>query len=323
MKELLFSYDTVTLYPNHSSLASRSDADTSIVFCDYHFKLPVVPSNMNDVISIPLAKYLSENDYFYIYHRFGQGSDRVEDLVLQASNEQWKLLSISVGISEKDYALLNRLKSQRIDFITIDVAHAHHENVEPMVRFIHNNFPNTKLIVGNVATYAGTVHLIGLGVDAIKVGIGGGSICTTRYKTGFHLPTLQSIHYAHQAVVDYDCDIPLIADGGAKHYGDVAKALTFGASMVMNGRWFAACKDSPAKPFNNGSKIYRGSTSNELRGDNRHIEGQQILLDGTNVTYDERLKEITEALQSSISYAGGNDLSAFDEVGYGRILPFH
>lgn len=324
MKEFLLSYDTVTLYPNYSCLASRSHADTSIVFCDYHFKLPVVPANMNDVISIPLAYYLSQNDYFYIYHRFDKDEETTYNLVVKANEEHWKCISISVGISSKDYIFLSKIASlnYKLDFITIDVAHADHINVKPMIEFIRKIFPKAKLIVGNVAIYGSVSRLIELGVDAIKVGIGGGSICTTRYKTGFHIPTLQSVHEAHQAIIDYNSDIPIIADGGAKHYGDIAKALTFGATMVMNGRWFASCKDSPAKSFT-GSKLYRGSTSNELRGDNRHIEGQQIMLDEASVTYDERLKEITEALQSSISYAGGKDLSYFNIVGYGRILPFH
>lgn len=324
MKEFLLSYDTVTLCPNYSSLTSRSDADTSLIFCGYNFKLPVVPANMNDVISISLAKYLSENGYFYIYHRFFKGHENTVRLVSEANHDNWKLISISIGVSNNEYDTLTALLSYRyrVDFITIDVAHADHDNVKSMVEFIHEHFPKTKLIVGNVATAGGASRLFKLGVDAIKVGIGGGSICTTRYKTGFHIPTLQSVHDAYQTILDLNYNIPIIADGGAKYYGDIAKALTFGATMIMNGRWFASCKDSPAESVS-GSKLYRGSTSNELRGDNRHIEGQQVMLEDSGVTYEERLKEITQSLQSSISYAGGTDLSSFDSVGYGRILPFH
>lgn len=165
------------------------------------------------------------------------------------------------------------------------------------------------------------MFLIGLGVDAIKVGIGGGSICTTRYMTGFHIPTLQSVWDANSAMMDGGFDIPIIADGGAKHYGDVAKALAFGASMVMSGGWFASCIDSPAKIVDS-KKIYRGSTSYELKGHKRHIEGRQLELDG-GTTYEQRLTEIKDAITSSISYAGGYDLSAFEDVKVGRILPFH
>ena len=115
--------------------------------------------------------------------------------------------------------------------------------------------------------------------------------------------------------------VPIIADGGAKHYGDVAKSLTFGATMVMNGGWFASCIDSPAKIVD-GKKVYRGSTSYELKGHRKNIEGKQLELIG-GTTYEQKMEEIKESLQSSISYAGGKDLKAFNDVRWGRILPFH
>jgi GMP reductase len=138
--------------------------------------------------------------------------------------------------------------------------------------------------------------------------------------TGFHIPTLQSVQYANEVMIERGIDIPIIADGGAKHYGDVAKAIRFGANMVMSGGWFASCIDSPARIVD-GKKLYRGSTSYELKGKRNHIEGRQLeLLEGT--TYEQRLQEIKEAIQSSISYAGGEDLSAFQTLEYGRILPW-
>jgi len=327
MNDFLLSYDTVTLLPNYSSLSSRSQADTTVTLCGYKFKIPVVPANMKDVINPVMAKFFSENDYFYIYHRFGQSSyeDVDSDLntvyfVKKANSEKWKLISISTGVSETSMKELMTIKAlrMRVNFITIDIAHAHHENVKSTINYIKQNFPNTRLIVGNVATCEGVEYLAKLKVDVIKVGIGGGSICTTRYMTGFHIPTLQSIKYAMESI---GYAIPIIADGGAKHYGDVAKALTFGATMVMSGGWFASCIDSPAKIID-GKKVYRGSTSYESKGHRKHIEGKQIeLVEGT--TYEQRLIEIKESIQSSISYAGGNDLSAFRMVKWGRILPFH
>jgi len=148
-----------------------------------------------------------------------------------------------------------------------------------------------------------------LGVDAVKVGIGGGSICSTRYKTGFHLPTAYSVW---ECATKGDRNIPIIADGGASHFGDVAKALVLGADMVMSGRWFAECIDSPAK-IHDGKKIYRGSTSFESKGHKNHIEGYTIeITEGCK--YIERIIEIKQALQSSISYAGGKDLTCFNSV---------
>lgn len=326
MRDFLLSYDTVTLYPKHSILPSRSKADTSLMFCGRKFNLPVVPANMADVIDINNAKYLSENGYFYIFHRFGsfeKSYNPAYEFTSVANKENWKLISISIGVNSETLVLLDDIRNDdlRVDFITIDVAHAHHENVKDIIPFIRNRFPTTKLIVGNIATEDGVAYLCELGVDAIKVGIGGGSICTTRYMTGFHIPTLQSVSYANEVMNKRGWNVPIIADGGAKHYGDVAKALTFGASMVMSGGWFASCIDSPAKIVN-GKKVYRGSTSYELKGQRRHIEGRQLELE-EGTTFEQRLTEIKESIQSSISYAGGSDLSSFNTVKWGRILPFH
>ena len=322
MKDFLLSYDTVTLRPKFSKLSSRSKADTSLMFCGRRFNLPVVPANMADVISVRNAKWLSENGYFYIYHRFGDenGPDSTIQLVKDANVERWKLISISTGVDPKmeDLTYIKAM-DLRVDFITIDVAHAHHENVKPIIEKIKNNFPETKLIAGNVATGEGAKYLVDLGVDAIKVGIGGGSICTTRFMTGFHLPTLHSVCEVVETLVQLGVEIPVIADGGAKHYGDISKALTFGASMVMSGRWFASCIDSPARIID-GKKFYRGSTSYESKGMRKHIEGKTLELQ-EGFTYAERLLEIKDSLQSSISLGGGENLSAFDSVDWQRVVP--
>ena len=326
MKDFLLSYDTVCLIPNYSTLSSRNDADTSVTFCGYKFALPVVPANMVDVISFENAKKLSDNGYFYIMHRFDNVNDR---FCHYAMDNKLKLISISVGIQEHSMSEIGnvieiiREGTKDFDlepnFITIDVAHGHHSKVCDMMEHIKKLSPKSKLIVGNVATAEGYKYLVDCGADAVKVGIGGGSICSTRYKTGFHLPTLQSV---------YDCaslglDIPIIADGGLKHYGDVAKALAFGATMVMSGQWFASCIDSPAK-ISHGKKVYRGSTSYELKGHKNHVEGHSLEID-EGCTYVERLLEIQQALHSSISYAGGHDLSIFEHnrVKWNRVYPWH
>jgi GMP reductase len=278
---------------------------------------------MADVIGIKNARWLSENGFFYIYHRFGTGEEGTIKFIETANAENWKLISISVGINGNTIEDLKFIKENqqkmRVDFITIDIAHAHHEGVKPIIQLIKEYFPETNLIVGNVATKEAVEFLYDLGVNIIKIGIGGGSICTTRYKTGFHLPTLQSINEASEFLKTKSQTVKLIADGGVKHYGDVAKALTFGASMVMSGGWFASCIDSPARIID-GKKIYRGSTSFELKKKNNHIEGRTLVLD-EETTYSERIEEISQALRSSISYAGGTDLSAFKDVEWARVFP--
>jgi len=319
MKDFLLSYDNVCLRPRFSMLESRAQADTSINFLGRRFRLPVVPANMRDVIDWKLAWSLAENGYFYIMHRFDGANSKMTHQVKEIA----PFRSISVGVNGESRIELENYKKDnvRLEFITIDVAHAHHDSVGSMVKFVREVYPESKLIVGNVATKQGVMYLYRLGVDAIKVGIGGGSICTTKFKTGFHLPTLQSVYEANEFMEELDAQglptIPIISDGGAKHYGDIAKALTMGASMVMSGGWFASCIDSPAK-FVDGKKLYRGSTSYEMKGEFRHIEGRTLTLD-EGLTYGDRFEEIRQALQSSISYAGGNDLSAFEKVEWERI----
>jgi GMP reductase len=325
MKDFLLSYDTVTLRPKFSKLESRAKADTSLVFCGRTFNLPVVPANMEDTIDAWNAKRLMESGHFYIYHRFGQENEfhpqlKTSSFIKIANEEKWRLISVSIGTKTYSTDIHDSLVSgHRIDFITIDVAHGHHEDVKEAVKYVRHRWPTTKLIVGNVATGEGAEYLARLGVDAIKVGIGGGSICTTRFMTGFHLPTLQSVLEVETRLVEIGYPVPIIADGGAKHYGDIAKALTFGATMVMSGRWFASCIDSPAKIID-GKKLYRGSTSYEAKGLRKHIEGKTLELK-EGFTYDERLTEIKESLQSSISYAGGEDLGAFQHVQWQRVFP--
>ena len=303
-KMKLFSYDDICLRPKYSTLPSRDAGDTSVDFLGHKFKLPVVPANMMDVISWDIADSLQLNDYFYIMHRFDDANKKMPPKIKEGMNQ--KVVSISVGLNEEVfYADVGAP-----DFITIDLAHGHHLKMVERIKYLRSNFSKSKIIAGNVATADGYKFLCDLGVDAVKVGIGGGSICTTKNKTGFHLPTAYSVWECAQA----NLDVPIIADGGAKDFGDVAKALTLGATMVMSGGWFASCIDSPAK-IENGKKIYRGSTSYEAKGQRKHIEGRTLeLSEGT--TYPERLEEIRQAICSSISYAGGTNLDAFNTVNW-------
>lgn len=307
----LFSYDDITLIPKYSELGSRGDGDTTVKFLDKNYRLPVVPANMQDVISWELADALQLNDYFYIMHRFDEANRKVPDKI--RAYMDCDLFSISLGVNDDSKAEFESLtkKGDIPNSVTIDVAHGHHSKVKEMVKWIRG-YCGVKftpyIIAGNVATADGYKFLYDLEVDAVKVGIGGGSICTTKFQTGFHVPTA----YAVWECAQLGLDVPIIADGGARHYGDVAKALVLGATMVMSGGWFANCLDSPAKIVQ-GKKVYRGSTSYEAKGQRKHIEGRTLELD-EGIVYSERLQEIHDALCSSISYAGGKDLSAFNHV---------
>jgi GMP reductase len=175
-------YKDVALVPRHSSLRSRSDAETDITFLGHFFSLPVVPANMKDVINFENAKLLCEKKVFYIMHRWFSSEavinvQKVTTFIMKM-NEIGYLTSISVGIGPEWEELIENIINHDyiVDFITIDVAHADHDNVQNIIKKIKLNLPKTKLIVGNVATAEGCEYLIKLGVDAVKVGIGGGRI---------------------------------------------------------------------------------------------------------------------------------------------------
>ena len=191
-----------------------------------------------------------------------------------------------------------------------------------MIEWIKKHLPKTIIIAGNVATPDAVVDLFNWGADIIKVGIGQGSPCTTKDKTGFTIPMFTCVKncgdcYASRDDFDGGKKIPIIGDGGIACNGDIAKALVAGADMVMAGGLFASCVDSPALPVDiNGSfhKAYFGSASYENKGHRKHIEGKLNHIANNGMTYEKKLIEIEQDLQSASSYAGGNDLSSLKNL---------
>lgn len=301
-------YKDVYLIPKYSILNSRSEADTCVKLGNFKFQLPVIPSNMKSVIDEKWSKWLSENGYFYVMHRF----DSINyPFVERANRENWRIVSISIGVNKESQDELIKCRSQnlRIDYFTIDVAHGHSLKVKEMIKFIKELYPNSFLIVGNTATQEATTDLENWGADATKCCIGSGMACSTKMKTGFHVPPFSCVLECASVAKK-----PIIADGGVENYGDIAKALVAGATMVMCGGIFASCVDSPA-PHINGNKIYFGNASERAKGENKHVEGFELGLK-PDITLEQKLKEMKEALQSSISYAGGENLSCFNSVEY-------
>ena len=202
-----------------------------------------------------------------------------------------------------------------VDCLVIDVAHAHMERVIEVTREIKNAYPKILLIAGNVATYDATKDLYEAGADVVKVGVGPGSICTTRIETGHGVPQLTAIMEASRAAKEYNKT--LIADGGIKNSGDIVKALAAGAHAVMLGNMLAGTEESPGEIFeSNGKKLkkYFGSTSLEqkekhlenLKNDQnylKHIEGVSgaVIYKGSVVPLLDRVKA---SVCSGLSYSG-------------------
>jgi IMP dehydrogenase len=165
----------------------------------------------------------------------------------------------AVGIARDTVDRADALVSANVDVLVVDTAHGHSQNVLDMVRQLRRRFPNVDLVAGNVATAEGTEALIQLGVDAVKVGIGAGSICTTRIIAGIGVPMITAVMECARAANAHD--VPVIADGGIRFSGDITKAIAVGASTTMIGNLFAGTDESPGEII-----LYQGRSFKEYRG---------------------------------------------------------
>ncbi|MBB3193381.1 GMP reductase [Roseateles terrae] len=309
----IFDYDNILLLPRKCRVESRSECDPSVEFGPRRFKLPVVPANMKTVVDESITEWLAANGYFYVMHRFDL------DAVAYARHmrERGLFVSISAGVKAADYALIDRLAAEGLgaDYITIDIAHGHADSVQRMIAHIKHKLPQTFVIAGNVGTPEGVIDLENWGADATKVGIGPGKVCITRLKTGFGTGgwQLSALKWCARVATK-----PIIADGGIRHHGDIAKSIRFGASMVMVGSLFAGHEESPGKTVEVDGKLYKeyyGSASDFNKGEYKHVEGKRIL-EPVKGKLPDTLREMEEDLQSSISYSGGTSLTDLRKVNY-------
>lgn len=312
--ENVFDYEDIQLVPAKAIVESRSECDTSVQFGGRSFKLPVVPANMQTIIDEKIAVYLAENDYFYILHRFKpeQRLDFVKDM-----QSRGLYASVSVGVKKEEYDIINRLAEEGLvpEYITIDVAHGHSDSVIKMIKHIKELLPASFLIAGNVGTPEAVRELENAGADATKVGIGPGKVCITKIKTGFGTGGWQ---LAALRLCSKAASKPIIADGGIRTHGDIAKSVRFGASMVMIGSLFAGHEESPGETVEKDGvlfKEYFGSASEFQKGEKKNVEGKRMYVEYRGSLQD-TLTEMQQDLQSSISYAGGDKLEAIRYVDY-------
>lgn len=310
----VFDYEDIQLVPNKCIVKSRSEIDTRIKFGPMTFNIPVVPANMQTVIDEKLAVWLAQNGYFYIMHRFDE-DERLP--FVKRMHDQGLFASISAGVKPKEHELIDELAAQNLvpEYITIDIAHGHSDTVIEMIKHIKQAMPGVFVIAGNVGTPEGVRELENAGADATKVGIGPGKACITKLKTGFGTGgwQLAAVRLCAKAASK-----PIIADGGIRNNGDIAKSVRFGASMVMIGSMFAGHEETPGEVVEQDGqkyKVYYGSASQYQKGQYKNVEGKKLLVPYRGHISD-TLREMQEDLQSSISYAGGKELMALRKVDY-------
>ena len=247
---------------------------------------------------------------------------------LSAKDEQGRLLcGAAVGITANVMARVDALVEAQVDVVVVDSAHGHSANILKAVREIKTKHPNLQVVAGNVATGAATKALIEAGVDAVKVGIGPGSICTTRVVAGIGVPQITAIMECYAAAKE--AGIPIIADGGIKYSGDMTKAIAAGANVCMMGSIFAGCDESPGDfELYQGRKykVYRGMGSiaaMENGSKDRYFQqdAKKLVPEGVEgrVAYkghvEDTVFQLVGGLRSGMGYCGAKDIETLKQTG--------
>jgi GMP reductase len=268
---------------------------------------------MKTVVHEAICEQLARGGHFYIHHRF----DVDTVTFARRMRDAGLYVSISLGVKEADREAVRQLATEGLgaDYVTLDIAHGHAESVRDMISFIREHLPDTFIIAGNVGTPEGVIDLEAWGADATKVGIGPGKVCITRMKTGFGTGgwQLSALKWCARVATK-----PIIADGGIREHGDIAKSVRFGATMVMIGSMFAGHEESPGATVEVDGRLYKeyyGSASEFNKGHRSFVEGKRIL-EPVKGRLEDTLREMEEDLQSSISYAGGRRLADLRRVNY-------
>ena len=247
---------------------------------------------------------------------------------LAAKDSQGRLLcGAAVGVTANILDRVAALVEKHVDCIVIDTAHGHSANVLKVVKMVRDAYPDLQIIAGNVATGAATEALIKAGVDCVKIGIGPGSICTTRVVAGIGVPQITAIMDAYEVAKKYD--IPIIADGGIKYSGDMTKAIAAGASVCMMGSIFAGCDESPGTfELYQGRKykVYRGMGSiaaMENGSKDRYFQtgAKKLVPEGVDGrvaykgTVEDTVFQLMGGLRSGMGYCGAPDIKTLQETG--------
>ena len=253
IKEAL-TFDDVTLVPKYSEILP-SEVDTSIKLTKFlKLKIPLLSSAMDTVTESKMAIAIGRAGGIGVIHRNLDIKKQI--LEIQKVKKHKILVGAAVGAGPKEFERASAILKENVDLIVVDTAHGHTKKVSEIIRFIKKKKnKKTALCAGNVATAQAAKFLKKLGVDIIKVGIGPGSICTTRLVAGIGVPQLSAILNVRNGVRDKN--VKIISDGGIKYSGDLAKAFAAGADAVMIGSLFAGTDETPGKLIKKNGKLFK------------------------------------------------------------------
>jgi len=310
MNNQAITFDDVLLIPSYNHHESRRIVNISMTdrLHKLTLELPVMSSNMDTITESRMANFMHAKGGIGVLHRFLSIEDNIREFKKCKGNT-----FVSIGCTEKELQRAEALRDAGAKYFCIDVAHAHAKYVGKTLKSLRKILTDCCIMAGNVATYAGADYLASCGADIIKAGIGGGSVCSTRVKTGFGVPMLTCIQDCSRS------DRSIVADGGIRTSGDVVKALAFGADFVMIGGMLAGTAPTPGEVIEkeDGSKVklYRGMASREAQEsflgqmhDWKTAEGVS-----TEVPYreveNEIIADLVGGLRSGLTYAGADSIA--------------
>jgi IMP dehydrogenase len=310
------TFDDVLIMPKRSDVRSRRDPSlTSRLTKKLMIDTPIISANMDTITGPEMAIAMSKLGALGILHRFATIEEQVA-MVRQVKESGAKIISASIGVGDESKPRSKALVEAGVNVVTIDIAHGHSVQMMETMKWLKDTFPNIEIIAGNLAMPDAAKDLIEAGADAIKVGIGPGSMCTTRIITGCGVPQLTAIALCTEIADSYG--VPVIADGGIKTSGDIVKAFAAGASTVMLGSMLSGTLETPGE-LKAGKKQYRGMASKSAqvswRGgvpEGMAAEGESTMVSVKGHAKDVIL-EITGGIRSGMSYVNATSIAEIRE----------
>ncbi|WP_297378225.1 IMP dehydrogenase [uncultured Helcococcus sp.] len=319
------TYDDVLLVPKHSEVTpDKVDIKTRLTK-NLSLDIPILSAGMDTVTESDMAYEMAKQGGIGIIHKNMGIEDQANQVKKVKEKDANLLVGAAIGVSNDMEDRIKALVAAKVDVLVLDSAHGHSKNIIDALKHIKGEYKDVEVIAGNIATKEAALALIEAGADAIKVGIGPGSICTTRIVAGVGVPQLTAV--ADVVSIARQYDVPVIADGGIKYSGDIVKALAAGADTVMLGSIFAGTKESPGKVIeDNGLKYkeYRGMGSipaMQSGSKDRYFQNdtKKFVPEGVEarVEYKGEVSEIIYqllgGLRSGMGYLGAKDLKSLFE----------